>query len=532
MCTGVAGPESMSTCPSGTVQLFATGLRNSYDFAFDSKGDMFATDNGLGVKGTVPPKDNCDAFVKGGSAIDKWYPGKRDDLIYKVEEGAYYGHPNPSRGECTYFAGSPGSIPNQLVPTDVYGSSFVPPEPKYKLPVWSLGNGKSANGIIAYQSQAFCGVAFDDLMTTYYASDDQVRRLKRNANGEIVDDESVPGTTSFQNPLCIAQDPLGRIAVGQFAGAKVSLLTPKVGAGGCWQEAQLPVAPRAFVDAGSATVGTKIYSFGGKSGSQYFKQTLVYDAWTKKFTDMAPMPIGVSGVENPAVAVDPNTNLIYVVSGSTAPFSNSINKANVYNPATNSWSALPNIPTPVTGAAAVVRSGVLYVIGGMDNSGSNTNSVDLVQTINVNSPTAWSTGPSLPAKIDNAKAAVVDGTIYLFGGRTRGSDNGRTSTYALGSGGGASWVAKAPMPTGRRSACAVVGVSKQIILFGGEYGTGGKVRNDAFKYDPSDNSWASLAPMPQGLHGTSCGKVGNGFYIFGGEGPSGVKKEALVLRYV
>lgn len=48
--TGVASRDIPPDCAK-YVKLFATGLRNAYDFVFHSSGEMWATDNALGVTG-------------------------------------------------------------------------------------------------------------------------------------------------------------------------------------------------------------------------------------------------------------------------------------------------------------------------------------------------------------------------------------------------------------------------------------------------------------------------------------------------
>ena len=39
--------------------------------------------------------------------IQPHFPKERPDLLYAIEEGNYYGHPNPSREQCLFFGGNP-----------------------------------------------------------------------------------------------------------------------------------------------------------------------------------------------------------------------------------------------------------------------------------------------------------------------------------------------------------------------------------------------------------------------------------------
>jgi hypothetical protein len=51
--TGVASTDIPPECAK-YVKVFATGLRNSYDFVFHSSGNLLATENALGVTASFP----------------------------------------------------------------------------------------------------------------------------------------------------------------------------------------------------------------------------------------------------------------------------------------------------------------------------------------------------------------------------------------------------------------------------------------------------------------------------------------------
>ena len=97
--TGIYDPAPCS------VVTYATGLRNAYDFVFHSNGHMYATDNGLGVTGAYPPTPQPPCFGVGDAT--EWNhggdnPGTQPDLLHLIEEGKYYGHPNPARSQCVF----------------------------------------------------------------------------------------------------------------------------------------------------------------------------------------------------------------------------------------------------------------------------------------------------------------------------------------------------------------------------------------------------------------------------------------------
>jgi hypothetical protein len=233
------------------VGVFASGLRNSFDAVFHSNGSVYATDNALGVEGTFPDlaptplawdrSGSCEGPVR-GAALNSHNPGVRNDLLLRLDEGGYYGHPNPSRGECVFYAGNPTAAADTVIPQTGGGTTTLDvtgypvgllPDPRYRPAMYSFGEHRSANGMIEYRSDAFCGALEGDLLVTYYANTDQIRRLTLSADGtRVVSEGTLPRSTTaaggatLVDPLPITQDPLGRIYVGEFGGDRVTVFEP------------------------------------------------------------------------------------------------------------------------------------------------------------------------------------------------------------------------------------------------------------------------------------------------------------------
>ncbi|KAA8492291.1 Kelch domain-containing protein 8B [Porphyridium purpureum] len=536
------------------VSIFATGLRNVYDFTFVADDGfpagaflIYAQDNGLGVEGTAPPlrdaQGECLGQITGKANRDALNPGARDDLLYILEQGRYYGHPNPSRGECVFAAGNP---PNpgafevlrseggtySLTAPSIYPTQTLP-EPSYSLPEYSLGSSRSANGLLTYESFAFCGELRKDLLSVWYSVGDQVRRLIR-VSGQVVNDETLTRSTTgtggvkLSNPLAVAEDPLGRLVVTEFGASRLTVFTP-VGPG-CWQAPGVgtPALPLELVDAGSVALGTKLYLFGGKNDNGVFANTLAFDAWKNEWSaigELAPIPYGA--VENPGVVEA--GGLVYVIGGSTLAFSGQVNGAARYNPVSDTWESLPSLPTARAGAVVVLFQNEIWVIGGLVASGGGS-STDVVEILNLNTMT-WRAGPSLPAVRDNAVGAVVGGEILVFGGRNRQVGEDASSVFSFN---GAAWSSRASMPTARRTGCArVVESESSVVVIGGEFAN--NIASAAVEaYDPGSNSWTVLSDMPDGRHGVACGRIGNGIFVAGGKtsGPILTRDDMQVFRYM
>jgi large repetitive protein len=505
--------------PYTEVQVYASGLRNTYDGVFHSNGNIYAPDNGLGVTGTVPPvprlgspTDRTKTTLFGQNPLDN--PGSQPDPLNRIVQGGYYGHPNPYRDEVVFKTGS----------FQGFNANNIPPgHPAYQQPLLNLGNNRSANGTIEYTANNFFGQLKGDLLITNYSTGDNITRVKLGANGTSVASSSTL-TGNFVDPLPIAMGPNGSVFVGEFNGNKVTVLEPL----GLWRT-DLPAAPQAVLDAGSATLGGKLYMVGGKTASSHLSSMYIYDpgnplsaaddTWTTGLNLPGP------AVENPAVAAVGGK--LYVFGGSTAPFSGAVTNAAVYNPDTNpdpnittpAWSTIAPMPTARGGATAQVINGDIYVVGGMNSSGASVNTVEIYDP----ETNSWSTGPSLGTRRDNPGSAVVGNRLYVFGGRTRDANgtvpNGTLNSVEVYDPLVGQWSVGTSMPTGRRTMSVGV-INNRIQVIGGEATSGGSTFVQNEEYNPFTNSWRTLPSIPTGRHGAAFGTIDNVTYVAAG-GPTG-----------
>jgi glucose/arabinose dehydrogenase/N-acetylneuraminic acid mutarotase len=496
------------------ADVYATGFRNMYDFVFHSNGGLYGPDNGLGVSGTFPVEETPDCryladgvtpafgdstlYTQGGD-----FPGEQPDLLNRIVEGGYYGHPNPSRDECVFKDGS---------------FQGVAADPDYKPPMASLGVGRSADGAIEYTSGAFCGALQGDLLITNFSSGSDVTRVVLTPDGT-----AVASTSSlfggFKNPLPIVQGPDGTVYVGEFDqqfffdGGKITAMVPN--SGGCFSD-RAPL-PAPILDAGSAAVDGRLFVIGGKTtGSVHVNSLYVYDPLLNQWFT-GPDKGGLA-VENPAVVA--HNGKVYFFGGSTGPFAGFRSEVWIYTPGgTNgnqgTWTQGPSMPTARAGAVAEIVGGDIYVAGGLagPNGGTSQSVVEIFDPV----AGTWSVGPSLGTPRDNAGGAVLNGNLYVFGGRTRldGVDiNGTLATVEYLTGG--SWQPRSSMPTGRRSfIVGTIGGNAQVM--GGE----SPLFTQNEEYDPSSNTWSILTAMDPGRHGAAHATIDDVVYVAGGGTVSG-----------
>ncbi len=519
------------------VEVYASGLRNSYDFVFHSNSETYATDNGLGVEGTFPelhpdpltwePQNGCEGPLRGLEAIEANNPGTRPDLLVHVVPGAYHGHPNPARGECVYFGANPTSGADYGVPSGS-GSPFasdtskypvgVQPEANYIPPMYSLGYNRSSDGIIEYTSNAFCGVLKGELLITYYSSSDQVRRVKLSPDGQsVLSEQTLPRTTTatgglgLNNPLPLVQDWLGRLYVGEFGANRISVFEP-IGPG-CWQDAEVAPLPTPLLDSSGAAIDDQFYVVAGTSSFGPRDTIYRYSPRTNTWSLVTHLPNGYPAVSNPSVAVYDDE--LYVLGGSTSPLSGAVTNAAKFNPRTSSWINLSPLPAPRAGASAQVIQGRLYLVGGMDQGISHGE----LFIYDIATDT-WTTGSPLTPPRDSAMTAVLGNALYLFGGSSRSTPLGDATTldtamvYTPATD---SWSALPSMPTGRHSGVAIA-TETRIVVFGGE-ANGSLGTTELF--DPALGVWDTLAEMPTGRHGVSAARIGNAIYAAGGGSDQG-----------
>lgn len=176
-----------------------------------------------------------------------------------------------------------------------------------------------------------------------------------------------------------------------------------------------------------------------------------------------------------------------------------------------SWRTLPAMPTDsARGSSAMGALGDELVVAGGLAGGA----VATVSAFDLSTQT-WRALPPLPAPVDHGCGAVVGGKLYVIGGRRGTITSVTASVYEYTPGG--TWRTRRPMPTARGGvACGVVG--ERIIVVGGE----GNPANAAGlfanveAYAPASDTWEVLPAMPTPRHGMGAAGAGGRLYVPGG----------------
>ena len=151
-----------------------------------------------------------------------------------------------------------------------------------------------------------------------------------------------------------------------------------------------------------------------------------------------------------------------------------------WNPATETWTGLTNMPTGKQNIQGVYYGGKIYVPGGYNGVHLTENAIYDLAT------NTWFTGSPLPAPQTGATAAY-NGKIYVFGGNP--GPQTTTSIYDIASN---TWFTGAAMPE-------PITYGRAVTVGGYAYYVGGiagiATTNAVYRYDFAANTWATMAPL-------------------------------------
>jgi N-acetylneuraminic acid mutarotase len=212
---------------------------------------------------------------------------------------------------------------------------------------------------------------------------------------------------------------------------------------------------------------------------------------------------------------------LWVIGGFDKYTAQSSPRSDVYDPATDRWTRIKDMPITVTHVPAVLVGTTIWMVGGFvgDHPGPSTRDVWKYDT----ATDTWTRGPSLPQPRGAGGAAYLDGWLHYFGGGNRKKGQlgypSETEHWALDlSNEAAGWQTRAPMlvPRDHMSGATVNGAIYSIggALDGDEHE---KNQKRVERYDPGTDKWTRVADMPTARsHITSSTFVAGGMIIVAG----------------
>jgi N-acetylneuraminic acid mutarotase len=203
------------------------------------------------------------------------------------------------------------------------------------------------------------------------------------------------------------------------------------------------------------------------------------------------------------------------------------------------WREAGRMPEPLCETVGVDLNGGLHLVTGRSPGAANGQWNDQldVDTHRVFRPGEgrWETARPSPMARNSAAGAVLDGAIWVAGGRTvSGGGTGRLDRYDPAED---RWDTLAPIPpsptTGQQvgGGLAMAAVNGQLVAFGGEWFApgGGGVFTETWLYAPAEDRWAAGPAMRTPRHGLAAAAVDGVVYaVAGGELVSGGRAGGVV----
>ncbi len=287
---------------------------------------------------------------------------------------------------------------------------------------------------------------------------------------------------------------------------------------GYWYN-QAPI-PHSRLKHCAAAIGSKLYVIGDYPGSPRMNRIDVYDSDANTWTQLANLPNG-RGQAACAVA----NGKLYVFAGNDCVSNCWLTTSACFDPTTNAWSARASLPT-TTGRGALSAAtvgGKIYVMGGGNSYVGEFNDNFVYDP----ATDTWTIGPALPTKRSHHAAVVMDNKIFLVGGQHR--ENGTSQPTILNASmdiydpATGSWSTSAPMNV-PRTWISAAGLHGRIYAIGGIQDPNAPiVENEPTveEYDPRDDYWRTATDMPAGRSECAAVVVNGELFVSGGGSSEG-----------
>jgi N-acetylneuraminic acid mutarotase len=207
---------------------------------------------------------------------------------------------------------------------------------------------------------------------------------------------------------------------------------------------------------GLVPVNGILYIIGGLGAGGVSASVYAYNTSTETITTKASLPVAIFGAGYGAVGSN-----IYVFGGLNASGA-TLNSVYCYNTVSNSWSKLSaNMPAACALQGSASYNGVLYSAGGVTNftTGAATSALYAFNP----SSGSWTTLASMPYSVSGPAAAVADGVLYVAGGSGNGAAVANVVGYSIANN---TWSNQPPLFQGGGQGNTMVAVGNTLYLAG------------------------------------------------------------------
>ncbi len=207
-----------------------------------------------------------------------------------------------------------------------------------------------------------------------------------------------------------------------------------------------------------------------------------------------------------------------VGTASGAPVLRTLDRSVVFDPATEVYSDISPLPTPLRLADAVTSGDKIYVVGGVTPDPAAPRS----RSLHIYDPTldSWSAGAPMPTGLGETRAVAHEGMIYTLGGHNMDV----VQRYDIAQD---TWTSLAPMPAPRGKPSAAVYDNKIYAFAGGYHGR----QSNTWAYDIAQDTWQTRTNMPLATNHGVAGVIGDRIYVWGEETLEGGTANSFTLEY-
>ena len=216
----------------------------------------------------------------------------------------------------------------------------------------------------------------------------------------------------------------------------------------------------------------------------------------------------------------------------------------VYDPETNTWQRLADMPTVRAGAKTAVVDGKIYVMAGYAGKDNHVKNFKFLKAVEMYDPhtDTWVRKQDLPIPRIQFGVGTVAGKIYAIGGVLDPKEKipglqGRIDLVEVYDPVSDTWAKRADMPT-RRDGIATAVIDDTIYAIGGngwpQVGAGGPALGTIEVYEPRVNRWRKRSEMPNLRKNFVISVIADKIYLIGGYavGAHGVRGERLTSTEV
>ena len=275
-----------------------------------------------------------------------------------------------------------------------------------------------------------------------------------------------------------------------------------------WDEGAAPLGAGARQETAVVALGGEVYVLGGYvTGANFVDWVEAYDPETDSWRRLADLPARMHHANAAAVG-----GKLYVLGFLGSRFA-ADGSGFVYDPQADAWAPVASMPRERRrGASATAAIGdKIYVAGGFRGSA--------VAEFDVYDPAmdTWTPLPDLPRPLDHGAFGATGDTLVLAGGRDTdvSAVDGRVHLFTPGV--DDTWREGSPMPTPRGGLASAM-LDGKLYTFGGEGNRDDPagVFATVEAYDVARDRWEALEGMPTPRHGMGAAALDGAIHVPGG----------------